>query len=284
MTRRHQKVRRILREEAGGCCAVCGYERSPINLHFHHVDPATKSFAVNSATGKALATLRAEAAKCVLVCANCHGEIEAGLIESPVAGATNPALYGAGSRTQARRYPASGRCRPCRYSGPMRVSAKADYAVRAMVELASSGASEGSPAKGEVVAAAQGIPVRFLENIFGELRVHGLLHSRRGSEGGYWLARQADDISLAEIIRAVEGPLATVHGEAADEIDYVGGSKPLREVWLALRTNIRQVLESVTLADVVGGALPEPIPTLAKHPDATLQRDSRFAQGPAEPR
>jgi len=165
----------------------------------------------------------------------------------------------------------------------MRVSAKADYAVRAMIELAASGASEDAPAKGETIAAAQAIPVRFLENIFGELRVHGLLHSRRGSDGGYWLARSADDVTLAEVIRAVEGPLATVHGEAADEIDYVGGSKPLREVWLALRANIRQVLEAVTLADVVEGSLPEPIPTLAEHPDATLQRDSRFAQGPAEP-
>jgi len=87
VTRRHQKVRRILREEAGGRCAICGYSRCALNLHFHHVDPATKSFAVNSGVGKALATCRAEAAKCVLVCANCHGEIEAGLIPSPPAGA-----------------------------------------------------------------------------------------------------------------------------------------------------------------------------------------------------
>jgi Rrf2 family protein len=162
----------------------------------------------------------------------------------------------------------------------MRVSAKADYAVRAMVELAASGSSEAKPAKGEVLAAAQAIPLRFLENILGELRVHGLVHSRRGSDGGYWLARSADDVTLAEIIRAVEGPLATVRGEAADEIEYRGGSKPLRDVWLALRANIRQVLESVTLADVVAGSLPEPIETLAEHPDASLQRESRFAQGP----
>jgi Rrf2 family protein len=154
----------------------------------------------------------------------------------------------------------------------MRVSAKADYAVRAMVELASSGASESSPAKGEVLAAAQKIPMRFLENILGELRVHGLVQSRRGSDGGYWLAREPDDVTLAEIIRAVEGPLATVRGEGPAEIEYRGASQPLREVWLALRVNIRQVLESVTLADVVDGALPEPIGTLAQHPDATLQR------------
>ncbi len=162
----------------------------------------------------------------------------------------------------------------------MRVSAKADYAVRAMVELAGAGASEDRPAKGEVLAVAQSIPLRFLENILGELRVHGLVHSKRGSDGGYWLSRDPDDITLAEIIRAVEGPLATVRGEAADELEYPGGSKPLREVWLALRANIRQVLESVTLADVVAGTLPEPIGTLAEHPDASLQRESPFAQGP----
>lgn len=102
VTRRHQKVRRLLREEAGGCCAICGYDRSSLNLHFHHVDPTQKSFSLTSATGKAIATLRQEAAKCVLVCANCHGEIEAGLIASPAAGATFPALFGPGTRQQAR--------------------------------------------------------------------------------------------------------------------------------------------------------------------------------------
>jgi Rrf2 family protein len=158
----------------------------------------------------------------------------------------------------------------------MRVSAKADYAVRAMVELAASSSSAEAPAKGEVIAAAQKVPMRFLENILGELRVHGLVQSRRGADGGYWLAKPADEITLAEIIRAVEGPLATVRGEAADEIDYPGASAPLREVWLALRVNIRQVLETVTLADVVAGTLPEPIGTLAEHPEAGEQRETRF--------
>lgn len=87
VTRRHQKVKGILVEEHGGCCAVCGYDRTVVNLHFHHVDPSTKSFAVNMARGKSLAVFRAEAAKCALVCANCHGEIEAGLIPSPPPGA-----------------------------------------------------------------------------------------------------------------------------------------------------------------------------------------------------
>jgi hypothetical protein len=86
VTRRHQKIRRILVEEHGGRCAICGYDRTPFNLHFHHVDPALKEFSLNSGTGKSLAACRAEAEKCVLVCANCHGEIESGLIESPPPG------------------------------------------------------------------------------------------------------------------------------------------------------------------------------------------------------
>jgi Rrf2 family protein len=166
----------------------------------------------------------------------------------------------------------------------VRVSAKADYAVRAMVALAAGDASETSPAKGEQIADAQAIPLRFLENILGELRTHGLAHSRRGPDGGYWLGRDADDITLADIIRAVEGPLATVRGEAAEELDYSGEASPLREVWLALRANIRQVLESVTLADVVAGELPEPIGTLAEHPEASQPRiPTRFSRGPGIP-
>jgi Rrf2 family protein len=165
----------------------------------------------------------------------------------------------------------------------VRVSAKADYAVRAMVELAGGDASEGAPAKGEAIANAQEIPMRFLENILGELRTHGLVHSRRGSDGGYWLGREPDAITLAEIIRAVEGPLATVRGEAADELTYRGDAASLERVWLALRANIRQVLESVTLADVVAGELPEPIGTLAEHPEVTERRaPKRFAQGPGD--
>jgi hypothetical protein len=87
VTRRKQKLKRLLVEENGGSCAVCGYDRCIVNLAFHHVDPAKKSFSVNMGMGKAIATFRAEAKKCVLVCANCHGEIEAGLIKSPPAGA-----------------------------------------------------------------------------------------------------------------------------------------------------------------------------------------------------
>jgi Rrf2 family protein len=152
----------------------------------------------------------------------------------------------------------------------VRVSAKADYAVRAMIELA--GAEEESPMKGDRIAEGQDIPLRFLENILAELRHAGLVHSRRGAEGGYWLARPPDDITLAEIIRAVEGPLASVRGEPPHELEYRGGAKPLQRVWIALRANIREVLESVTLADVVADELPEPVRGLASHPEVWQTR------------
>ena len=132
----------------------------------------------------------------------------------------------------------------------MRVSAKADYAVRAMIELEAAGATETQPQKGEAISAAQAIPTNFLERILAELRVHGLVHSKRGSDGGYWLARDPAQISVAEIIRAVDGPLATVRGEDPDEIEYRGRSEPLRDVWVALRASVRDTLESVSLADL----------------------------------
>jgi Rrf2 family protein len=136
----------------------------------------------------------------------------------------------------------------------MRVSAKADYAVRAMIVLAS--APEGEPVKGDAIAQEQTIPLAFMENILSELRQAGLVHSRRGAEGGYWLAVDASKISIADIIRAVEGPLATVRGEDPDELRYRGDAEPLKRVWLALRTNVRSVLEGVSLAQVISGELP----------------------------
>jgi Rrf2 family protein len=152
----------------------------------------------------------------------------------------------------------------------VRVSAKADYAVRVMIELARG--SEEKPIKAEVAAAAQRIPPRFLDNILNELGHHDLVNARRGAEGGYWLGRPADDITIAEIISAVEGPLATVRGEPADELEYADDAKALEDVWLALSANIRQVLESVTLADLVAGNLPEPIRGLAEHRDVSEPR------------
>jgi Rrf2 family protein len=148
---------------------------------------------------------------------------------------------------------------------PVRISAKADYAVRASVELAA--AAEGGPIKGELIADAQKIPLRFLENILGELRHTGLVQSQRGAEGGYWLSRPPEDISLAEIIRAVEGPLASIRGERPEDLEYRGASQPLQEVWIALRANIREVLESVSLADVVAGELPPELMQLTEDAD-----------------
>lgn len=147
----------------------------------------------------------------------------------------------------------------------MRVSAKADYAVRAAIELAG---SDGDPVKGEAISSAQKIPVRFLENILGELRHAGLVHSQRGSEGGYWLSRPPEEITLADVIRAVEGPLASVRGERPEDLEYRGESEKLRDVWVALRSNIRDVLESVSVADVSGGTLPDAVRDAVERPDA----------------
>ncbi|HZO50889.1 MAG TPA: Rrf2 family transcriptional regulator [Gaiellaceae bacterium] len=130
----------------------------------------------------------------------------------------------------------------------MRVSAKVDYALRAMAELA---AAPPGPVKAERLAAAQSIPPKFLESILLELRHSGLVASQRGAEGGYRLARPAAEITVADVIRAVEGPLATVRGERPDSISYTGPAAALREVWLDLRTAMRGVLETTTLEQVV---------------------------------
>src|SRR3954468_3628780 len=110
----------------------------------------------------------------------------------------------------------------------MRVSAKVDYAVRAAVELA---AAETPPVKGEVLAQAQDIPLKFLENILGELKHAGLVRSQRGAEGGYWLARPAEEITIADVIRAVEGPLASVRGESPETVTYGGAAEALGKLW-----------------------------------------------------
>jgi Rrf2 family protein len=138
----------------------------------------------------------------------------------------------------------------------MRVSAKADYAVRAAIELAAAG---DGPVKGDKISAAQKIPLRFMENILGELRHAGLVQSQRGSDGGYWLARPADEVTLADVIRAVEGPLATVSSERPEALEYSGSAEQLRDVWVALRASMRAVLETVTLADVVSRELPSSV-------------------------
>jgi Rrf2 family protein len=147
----------------------------------------------------------------------------------------------------------------------VRVSAKADYAIRAAVELAASG---DGPTKGERIAQAQQIPPNFLENILSDLRNAGIVASRRGADGGYWLARPAAEVSLADVIRAVDGPLANVRGVRSEQVEYSGSAEGLREVWVAVRASLRGVLEKVTLADLAAGELPASVRELADDPDA----------------
>ena len=155
----------------------------------------------------------------------------------------------------------------------MHVTAKADYAVRAVVELAQS--SQAAPRKVDDVARAQAIPVSFLENILTQLRSSGIVRSQRGPEGGYWLARPAGDVSLAQIIRAVEGPLVGVRGQRPEEIEYVGSSESLQTVWIALRANLRKVLENVTVADVASANLPQDVIDLTRDESAWKARQLR---------
>jgi Rrf2 family protein len=156
----------------------------------------------------------------------------------------------------------------------MRITAKVDYAVRAGAELAGHAAANGAkaPMKGDAIAAAQAIPVRFLESILAELRRSGIVGSQRGSDGGYWLARPAAEVSVADVIRAVEGPLADVHGAPPEETVYEGAATELQRVWIATRVALREVLETTTLADIAGGTLPEAIVALAARPDGWARR------------
>jgi len=151
----------------------------------------------------------------------------------------------------------------------MRISARADYAVRAAVELAAAG--EG-PTKGDAIARSQGIPLKFLENILGDLRHSGIVRSQRGAEGGYWLARPADQITVADVIRAVEGPLASVRGGPPEDVAYTGAAEPLARVWIAVRASLRGVVERVTLADVAADRLPARVAKLADDPEAWVTR------------
>jgi Rrf2 family protein len=152
----------------------------------------------------------------------------------------------------------------------MHVTAKADYAVRAVVELADT--AQHSPRKVDEVAQAQSIPVSFLENILTQLRSAGIVRSQRGPEGGYWLAHPADEVNLAQIIRAVEGPLVGVRGQRPEEVEYVGSAESLQQVWIALRANLRAVLERVTVADVAAGRLPKEVLALTRGEEAWQTR------------
>jgi Rrf2 family protein len=148
----------------------------------------------------------------------------------------------------------------------VRVSAKTDYALRAALELAA--APDEKPVKGERIATAQAIPLRFLENILMQLRHAGLVESRRGADGGYRLARPPAEVTLADVIRAIDGPLAGVSGARPETLDFEGVAAPMRDVWIAVRASLRGVLERVTLADVVAGELPAHVRELVADEDA----------------
>ena len=151
----------------------------------------------------------------------------------------------------------------------MRISAKADYAVRAALELA---ASTGEPVKGEYLAEAQGIPLQFLEHILLELKHARLIQARRGAKGGYWLAQPPEEVTLANVIRAVEGPLANIQDQAPEQTKYAGNAEQLSEVWIAVRASLRRVLENVTIADLRDGKIPSDVLELTQDEGAWVTR------------
>jgi Rrf2 family protein len=157
-----------------------------------------------------------------------------------------------------------------RHNEGVRISAKADYAVRAAAELAS--ARDDGPVRAEEIAGAQRIPLNFLLNILSDLKLARIVQSYRGAQGGYRLARPPEELTIADVIRAVEGPLANVHESRPEELTYVGAAEPLRDVWVAVRANLRAVLESVTLADLAAGRLPKRVRALTDNPDAWVGR------------
>jgi Rrf2 family protein len=143
----------------------------------------------------------------------------------------------------------------------MRISAKADYAVRAAVEMAAAG---DEPVKGERLADAQDIPLQFLEHILLELKHARLVRARRGARGGYWLALPPEEITLANVIRAVEGPLANIQDLAPEATKYPGNAEGLTDVWIAVRSSLRRVLEEVTIADLRDGKIPDQVLDLTR--------------------
>lgn len=152
----------------------------------------------------------------------------------------------------------------------MRISAKADYAVRAVAELAA--AAGDKPVKAERIATAQSIPLNFLENILGELRHAGVVRSHRGAEGGFRLAKPAEQLTVADVIRAVEGPLASVRGGPPEDAAYEGAAAALPRVWIAVRANLRRVLELVTIAEIANNDLPGAIEKLTEDEGAWVTR------------
>jgi Rrf2 family protein len=149
------------------------------------------------------------------------------------------------------------------------ISAKVDYAVRALCTLADSGQR---PVTAEALAQSQGLPSKFLESILNDMRRAGLLLSQRGAEGGYRLSRPASAITVADVIRPLDGPLAEVRGLRPEAANYDGAAEHLQSVWIAVRASLRSVLEQVTIADIVSGDLPKSVQKLTTAPDAWLSR------------
>jgi len=147
------------------------------------------------------------------------------------------------------------------------ISAKVDYAVRALCTLAD---ADGSPVTAEALALSQSLPAKFLESILNDMRRAGLLLSQRGADGGYRLSRPASDISVADVIRPLDGPLAEVRGLRPEVTSYEGAAEHLQDVWVAVRASLRSVLEQVTIADIVSGQLPKSVQKLTTDPDAWL--------------
>jgi Rrf2 family protein len=162
-----------------------------------------------------------------------------------------------------------------RDNAPMHVSAKADYGMRALLELAA--AHHENPTrlvKGEALARSQGIPLKFLEGILRQLRQSGIVTSMRGAEGGYRLDRHPREISIADVVRALDGPLAAVRGQRPEDITYTGAAEHLREVWIALRAAMRHILEQISLEDIATDALPAEVTQLLAEPGAWTRRSN----------
>ncbi len=150
----------------------------------------------------------------------------------------------------------------------MRVTAKVDYAVRAVTVLAAAALDGRGPVKGDQIAAQQDIPLKYLENILSDLRQAGIVRSQRGADGGYWLERSPAELHVGEVIRAAEGPVATVRGNRAEDLDYPPGASSVQELWVAVRSSLRTVLDEVSFEQLVAGRLPDHVRALAAEPGA----------------
>ena len=150
-------------------------------------------------------------------------------------------------------------------TGTVRITAKSDYAIRALIELAT---DDGSMLTCDYIAERQAISSKFLGTILNDLRLAGLITSYRGAEGGYLLARPAHTITVADVIRVIDGPLASVHGERPQDVEYEGNAAILQPLWVAVRASLRTVLENVTLAHLAQGQLPRKVARLTEDDEA----------------